>query len=98
MRKIAARLCQHVPNHVAAHVRQAHITPGVVVGEFGVVEAKQVQNGGVEVVDSLDVFGGPVADFIRGAVDGPAFQTEKARGLWSRPTLPSVNGIRPNSV
>ena len=47
--------------------------PAIVeVGELFVVEAHQVKDGGVKVIDADTVDGGPVPEFIRGAMMDPA--------------------------
>jgi hypothetical protein len=47
----AARLRQDVPGYITVHIGQAEISAGVVVGEAFVVEAHEVQDGGVPIVD-----------------------------------------------
>ena len=42
---------QYLANHLAMHVGQAEVAAGVAVGETLVVEAQQVQDRGVQVVD-----------------------------------------------
>jgi hypothetical protein len=37
-------------HHIAMHIREAEVAAGPAVGELFVVEAEQVQDGGVEVV------------------------------------------------
>ncbi|KAJ3049450.1 hypothetical protein HK102_012501, partial [Quaeritorhiza haematococci] len=49
-------------DHVAVHVGQAEVAAGVAVGEPGVVEAEEVEDRGVEVVDVDDVLDGLVAE------------------------------------
>ena len=51
------------------HVGQAKIATGVAVGELFVVEAEQVQEGGVEIVNVHAVVGGEITEFIGGAMD-----------------------------
>ena len=51
------------------HVGQAEVAAGVAVGEPGVVEAEQVQDRGVQVVDVDRLLDGLVAEFVGGAVD-----------------------------
>jgi hypothetical protein len=46
-----ARLRQDVPGYIPVHIGQAEISAGVVVGEAFVVEAHEVQDGGVPIVD-----------------------------------------------
>src|SRR5437879_4129776 len=47
---------QHRPDHLAVDIREAALAAVVVVGELLVVQAEQVQGGGVKVVDRADVF------------------------------------------
>ena len=62
-----------VVDDVAVDVGEAEVAAGVAVSEFFVVEAEQVQNGGVEVVDVDYFFDGFEAEFVGGAVDVAAF-------------------------
>ena len=62
-------LRQDVPHNLAVHVGQAEVSAGVAVGEPGVVEAQQVQDRGVQVVDVDGFLDGPVAELVGGAVD-----------------------------
>ena len=50
------------------HVGQAEVAAGVAVGQLGVIEAQQVQHGGVQVVEVDFVFDGVVAVVIGLAV------------------------------
>ena len=56
-------------------VGETEITAGVAVGELFVVEAEEVKNGGVEVVDVNDFFDGSEAEIIGGAVNISSFDT-----------------------
>jgi hypothetical protein len=71
------------------HIRQAKIPPGVAVRQLLVVEAEDVEDGGVQVVDVDFVFGGVVAVVVgwcRGPlVPLPASHMVNPSGLWSRP-------------
>lgn len=42
-------------------------------GEVGVVEAEEVEHGGVEIVDGDDIFDGVVSEFVGGSVGDAAF-------------------------
>ena len=53
-------------------VGQPEISPGVVVGEFLVIEAQQRQECGVEIVDMNWVFSGRESELVGGAVHGAA--------------------------
>jgi hypothetical protein len=48
---------------------EAVVEAGVAVGELVVIEAEQVQDGGVEIADVDGIFGGGEAKLIRGTVD-----------------------------
>ncbi len=58
---------------VAVDIGEAEVTSGVAEGEAFVVEAEEVEDGGVEVMDVDGVNGGLEAEVIGGAVDGAAF-------------------------
>ena len=62
---------QDLPHHLAMHIGQPEVAAGVAVGEPGVVEAEQVQDRGVQVVDVHGVLDGLVAEFVGRAVDVP---------------------------
>jgi hypothetical protein len=57
----------------AFDVGEAHVAAVVEVGEFGVVEPEQVEDGGMEIVHLLGLVDGFEAVFIGGADDGAAF-------------------------
>ena len=59
--------------HFAGDVGQAEVATGVAIGQPGMVEAEQVQDGGVEVVDVDGAFDGAVAELVGGTVDVAAF-------------------------
>ena len=101
-----------VVDDAAVDVGQAEVAAGVAVGELRVVEAEQVQDGGVQVVDVDRVLDGLEAEFVGRAVGWPpltpppASQTVKPQWLWSRPLIlpwlapalgSSTTGVRPNS-
>ena len=50
-------LCQDLANDGAADVGEAQVAAHVAVGEAGVVEAQQVQDGGLQVVHMHGVLG-----------------------------------------
>src|SRR5262245_64905014 len=66
-------LAQYPSYHVPVHVRQPKVAAAVAIGEPQVVEAQEVQNGGVQVVDADAIFDGAVADLVGGAVMDAAF-------------------------
>lgn len=55
--------------HLAVHVGEAKIAATVVVGETLVIDAHQVEEGGVEIVDVHAVLHGCPAELVGGAVD-----------------------------
>ena len=57
----------------AGDVGEAEVAAGVAVGEFFVVEAEEVKDGGVEVVDVDFVLDGGEPEFVGGAVSATAF-------------------------
>ena len=64
-------LRQNFPHHSSMHVRQAEVAAAVTVGEAGVVEAEEVEEGGVEVMDVDFVFDRFVAELV-GVAEGLA--------------------------
>ena len=68
-----------LPNHrtyrLATHVGQPKIPAAEAEREPFVVEAEEMQDGGVEVVHGADVFDGMHAQFVGRAVDGPTFHS-----------------------
>ena len=62
-----------VMDYFAVDVGQAEVAAGVAVGEFFVVEAEELEHGGVEVVDVDTVLDGLESEFVGGAVDVSAF-------------------------
>ena len=56
-------------HHLAVDVGQAEVAAGVAVGEAGVVEAEEVEHGGVQVVDVDRLVRGGEAEFVGAAVD-----------------------------
>ena len=64
---------QDVADDLALHVGQAEVAAGVAVGQPRVVQAQQVEDRGVEVVDVDAVLGDVDAVLVGRAVDDPAF-------------------------
>ena len=60
------------PDHLAVYVRQTEVAAGVAVGQPLVVEAQQVQNRRVQVVDAGRLVDGLEAEVIGGAVNRAA--------------------------
>src|SRR5262249_9672351 len=80
---------QDLVHHVAVHVGQAVVAAAVAIGQAGVVDAHQMQDGGVQVVDVDLVPHRVPAVLVGGAVDqaaadAPAGQPhrEAAAGGW----------------
>lgn len=70
---------------MAVDVGEAEIASGVVVGEAFVIEAEEVEDGGLEVVDVDFVLGdveAEVVGFAVGAGFGAAACHESGEGLW----------------
>src|SRR5260221_12246071 len=68
-------LHQNVLDHLPAHIGQAEVAAAVAVGEAFVVEAHQVEDGGVQVVGVGAFFLGTVAELVGGAVSHAAAET-----------------------
>ena len=64
-------LPHHFLHHPPRHVGQPEIAAAHAVGEFEVARGREVEDGGVEVVDVDPVEGRLVADFVGRAVEGP---------------------------
>ena len=58
---------------MAVDVGEAHVSRRKAKGAFGVVDAKEVKHGGVEVVDLHFVFDGFVSPFVGRTVGHPGF-------------------------
>ena len=58
--------------HVAIHVRQSKFAPGIGVGQTFMVEAHDVKQSGVEIVNGAAVFDGVVAKLIGFSITHPA--------------------------
>ena len=61
---------QDLFHHAAAQVGEALEASGVVVGELHVVQSQAVQDGGMQVVQMVDVFGGLDAQLVGGSDHG----------------------------
>src|SRR5262245_14116150 len=62
-------------NHLAVDIGEAEVAAGVAIGEALVVEAHELQDGGVQVVNVDGVFGRAEAEFIGRTISLPAFDT-----------------------
>src|SRR4051794_39836462 len=62
-------LRQNLLHHFPMHIRQPEISAGVAICELLVIEAEQVKDRRVEVVDVDLLLFGPEAEFVGGAVD-----------------------------
>src|SRR5580693_3936190 len=71
-RVLAHRLRQNLLHHVSGHVRQAVIAPSMTECQLRVIEAKAVQNSGVEIVDVASVLDDARAQVVRLAVNHSA--------------------------
>ena len=58
---------------VSSDVGQSEVATGIAVGELLVVETQEVEDGGVEVVDSNPTFDGLEAELVGGSVDESSF-------------------------
>ena len=67
---------------IAGDVGQAEVAAGVAVGELRVVEAQQVQDRGVQIVDVNSVLDGLEAELVGGAVDLPALARRRRPATW----------------
>ena len=78
-------------DHLPVHVRQAEVTPGVTVSELFMVDAQQVQNGGMQVVKMHRIVPGVVAVVIAPppspAREAPGNQSWKSNFLAISQTL-----------
>jgi hypothetical protein len=63
-------LTENGPDDVAVDIGEPATDAVVIVGEFLVVEAKEVEGGGVEVVDGDGILGGLIAKFVGDTVGG----------------------------
>ena len=83
----AVRSRNQIMDHVAMNVGEAIVTPRIAVGELLVVEAHEVKNGRVEVVDAGGVFFSFGAEVVTGAVTmaffdaGPGEEASKGIGV-----------------
>ena len=103
-------LRQNSLHHVPRHVGQAEIAAAVAIGQLGVIDAQQMQDGGVQIVRMDGLVHRLEAEIVGRAVGRcrlslrrrPA-AVEKPWLLWSRPfctftrPLASTAGVRPNS-
>jgi len=67
-----AHLRDDVVHDLALHVGQPEIAAGVVVGQLFVIEAEQLQHGGMEIVDVDGLVHGLKAELVGRAEDGAA--------------------------
>ena len=59
-----SKLCQNLSDDLSVHVGESPLDPVVVKAEALVIEAEEVQDGGVKIVDRGHAFDGPVAEVI----------------------------------
>jgi hypothetical protein len=55
-------------DHVASHVREAIIAPGMAERQFRVIEAEAVENRGVEIMNVAFLLGDVFAKFVRAPI------------------------------
>ena len=85
------------------HVRQPHVATTETIRQPRVIDAQQVQHGGVQVVNRHRVFDGVVAVFVGRTVDDAAFDAAagepdgEAEGIVVAAIAPCAMGVRPNS-
>jgi hypothetical protein len=71
-----AKICglrDDIVNDVSGYVRQPEITAAVTIRQFGVIDAEQIQNRGMDIVYVNGLFNGLEAKIIGRAVDGAPF-------------------------
>ena len=68
---LSGRLTRSNPDHGVVDVGQAEVAAGVAISELLVVEAHQVQDRGVQIVDMNRLLGGFEAELVGGAVNVP---------------------------
>src|SRR6266480_2667763 len=85
-------LSNEVVNYIPGDVGQAEVSTTVMVGEFGVVNAQEVQNGCVQVVYMNRFVNDLEAEIIGGAVDESAFDAAAGHphGEGERVVIPAV--------
>src|SRR5438445_7389270 len=66
---------QNLVHHAAAHIGESEVAAGVAVRQLLVVQAEEVQQGRVQVVDVDLVLGGVVPVVVRRPVAEPAFDS-----------------------
>ena len=69
------RLCNHVLNDVSGESCEAVVATGKMVGQFFVVEAQQMHNRGMKIMNVDGIFHDLRADFIGRAVDVAGFDS-----------------------
>ena len=67
------RLCEDVADYVAGDSGETDVEPLEFHGEALVIDAEQVEHGGVKIVDTDRVFFGGVAKLVGGAVSDAGF-------------------------
>ena len=72
-RIILQRLCQHFIDDMPVHIGEPPLEAVVEDAEVFVVEAEEVEQGGVEVVEGVNVFHGLESEFVGGAMADAGF-------------------------
>src|SRR2546422_407686 len=78
--------CQHLLNHFSMHIREPALGAVVVKGQSLVIQAEQMEQGRVQVMNRADILDRLVTEFIRGAVAESA--------LYTRPGQPDGETVR----
>ena len=94
---------QNRPHNVATHIRQPKIAALIAISEPVVLDAEQMQQRGVQVVDFDDVLDGVVAQVVGRAVADAALDAAAAQPARKSPSCGGrarrawAIGVRPNS-
>lgn len=68
-------LCQQTPHDLTVDVGKTEVSPLELIGEAGVVEAQEMQQGGVQVVDVDGIFSNIETEFVARAIGKAALNT-----------------------
>jgi hypothetical protein len=75
------------------HIRQTIIAPGVAIGQLFVIDAEEVQDGGLEVVNMNGGADDAVAEVVAGAIVIGSVQPSGFAELPQAPRHPMVNTL-----
>ena len=70
---VCADLTQNGFHYVPVDICESHIATGETKREFGVIDTKQVEHSGMEVVDGYFILDGFIAVFVGGSISQTAF-------------------------